>query len=198
MTARVIENDILEGSADALTCGITTNPSLDGGVAGTVCNASEHSLWQLVRAKAPLQLGDLVVTGGFDLPYSYIVFVTTTPAEDGDGPTEESIQRSVKNCLHQVADLRLPSVVLPLIGAGAGGLSTQSAASVVASGIRPSHVFPPICVRVVTQNPSDRKAVQNELPTQGSEVLDRGYSDPLKGRISAQLECVDQSHSPSE
>jgi O-acetyl-ADP-ribose deacetylase (regulator of RNase III) len=198
VTARVIENDILEESADALICGITTNPSLDGGVAGAVCDASEHSLRQFVRAKAPLQLGDVVVTGGFDLPYSYLVFVAATPAEDGDVATEESVQRSVKNGLHQVADLRLPSVVLPLIGAGAGGLSTQSAASAVASGIRSSHVSPPICVRVVTRNPSDRKAVQNELPTQGSEVLDRGHSDPLKGRISAQLERVDQSGSPSE
>ena len=104
----------------------------------------------------------------------------------------------MKNGLHQVADLRLPSVVLPLIGAGAGGLSTQSAASAVASGIRPSRVALPICVRVVTRNPSDRVAVQNELPARGSQILDRGYSDPLKGRISAQLERVDQSGSPPE
>ena len=198
VTARVIENDILEESADALICGITTDPSLDGGVAGAVCDASEHSLRQFVRAKAPLQLGDVVVTGGFDLPYSYLVFVAATPAEDGDGATEESVQRSVKNGLHQVADLRLPSVVLPLIGAGAGGLRTPSAASAVASGIRSSRVTPPICVRVVTRNPSDRSAVQNELPTRRSDILDRGYSDPLKGRISAQLERVDQSGSPSE
>jgi hypothetical protein len=32
----------------------------------------------------------------------------------------------------------------------------------------------------------------------GSDVLDQGYSDPLKGRISAQLERVDQSGPPSE
>jgi O-acetyl-ADP-ribose deacetylase (regulator of RNase III) len=198
VTVRVIENDILEESADALVCGITTDPSLNGGVAGTVCDASEHSLRPIVRDKAPLQLGDVVVTGGFDLPYSYIVFVSATPAEDGDGATEESVQNSVKNGLHQIADLRLPAVVLPLIGAGAGGLSTQSAASAVASGIRSSHVSPPICVRVVTRNQSDRDAVQNELPTQGSVILDRGYSDPLEGKISARLERVDQSGSPSE
>ena len=198
VTARVIENDILEESADALICGITTDPSLDGGVAGAVCDASEHSLRPFVRDKGPLQLGDVVVTGGFDLPYSYIVFAAATPAEDGEGATEESVQRSVKNGLHQVADLRLPSVVLPLIGAGAGGLSTQSAASAVASGIRSLRVSPPICVRVVTRNPSDRNAVQDELPTRGSEVLSRGNSDPLEGKISAQLERVDQSGSPSE
>lgn len=99
MTAGVFENDILEESADTLICGITTNPSLGGGVAGAVCDASEHSLRQFVRAKAPLQVGDVVVTGGFDLPYSYIVFVAATPAEDGEGATEEIVQRSVKNGL---------------------------------------------------------------------------------------------------
>ena len=104
----------------------------------------------------------------------------------------------VRNSLHQVADLRLPSVVLPLIGAGAGGLSTQSAASAVVSGVRSSRVSPPICVRVVTRNPSDRSAAQNDPPTRGSEILNRGYSDPLEGKTSAQLERVDQSGSPSE
>jgi len=198
VTARVIKNDILEESADALICGITTDPSLDGGVAGAVCDASEHSLRPFVRDKAPLQLGDVVVTGGFDLPYSYLVFVAATPTEEGEGATEESVQRSVKNGLHQVADLRLPSVVLPLIGGGTGGLSTQSAASAVVSGIQSSYVSPPICVRVVTRNPSDRNAVRDELPTHGSDVLDRGYSDPLQGKISARLERVDQSGSPSE
>ena len=53
-------------------------------------------------------------------------------------------------------------------------------------------------MRVVTRNPSDRSAAQNDPPTRGSEILNRGYSDPLEGKISAQLERVDQSGSPSE
>lgn len=103
----------------------------------------------------------------------------------------------MKNGLHQVADLRRPSVVLPLIGGDAGVLSRQSAASAVASEIRSSRVTPPICVRVVTRNPSARGAVQYELPARGSEILNRGYSDPLEEKISAHLERVDQSGSPS-
>lgn len=198
VTARVIENDILEESADALICGITTNPSLDGGVAGAVCDASEHSLRQFVRAKAPLQLGDVVVTGGFDLPYSYLVFVAATPAEDGDGATEESVQRSVKNGLHQVADLRLPSVVLPFIGAGTGGLNAQTASSAITAGIRSSRVSPPICVRVVTRNASDRRAMESTLSDSGSDVIDQEFSDPLEGKLSAHLERVDKSGSPSD
>lgn len=198
VTARVIENDILEESADALICGITTNPSLDGGVAGAVCDASEHSLQQFVRAKAPLQVGDVVVTGGFDLPYSYVVFVAAAPAEDGEGATEESVQRSVKNGLHQVADLRLPSVVLSLIGAGAGGLDAQTASSAISAGIRSSRVSPPICVRVVTRNASDRRAMERTLPDSGSDVIDQDFSDPLEGKLSAHLERVDKSGSPSD
>lgn len=197
MTARVIENDILEKSADALICRITTDPFLDGGVAGAVCDASEHSLRQFVRAKAPLQLGD-IVTGGFDLPYSYIVFVAATPGEDGDGATEESVQRSVKNGLHQVADLRLPLVVLPLIGAGAGGLDAQTASSAISAGIRSSRVSPPICVRVVTRNASDRRALESTLSDSGSDVIDQEFSDPLEGKLSAHLERVDKSGSPSD
>ncbi|WP_135830778.1 macro domain-containing protein [Halorussus halobius] len=198
VTARVIENDILEESADALICGITTNPSLDGGVAGAVCDASEHSLRQFVRAKAPLQLGDVAVTGGFDLPYSYIVFVAATPTEDGEGATEESVQRSVKNGLHQVADLRLPSVVLPLIGAGAGGLDAQTASSAISAGIRSSRVSPPICVRLVTRNASNRRAMESTLSDSGSDVIDQEFSDPLEGKLSAHLERVDKSGSPSD
>ena len=198
VTARVIENDILEESADALVCGITTDPSLDGGVAGAVCDASGHSVRQFVRAKAPLQLGDVVVTGGFDLPYSYIVFVAATPAEDGDGATEESVQRSVKNGLHQVADLRLPSVVLPLIGAGAGGLDAQTASSAISAGIYSSRVSPPICVRVVTRNASDRRAMESTLSDSGSDLVDQEFSDPLEGKLSAHLERVDKSGSPSD
>ncbi|WP_161991514.1 macro domain-containing protein [Natronorubrum aibiense] len=195
--ARVIEGDILNQSADALICGITTDPSLDGGVAGAVCDASEHSLRPLVQNKAPFTLGDAVVTGGFDLPYSYLIFVAATPAKAGKRATEGSVQRAVKNGLHYVADLRLPSVVLPLIGAGAGGLSTQSTASAIASGIRASSVSPPVCVRVVTQNPRDQDAVQNELSVRGSNILNQEYSDPLEGQISAQLERINQSDSPS-
>ncbi len=193
MTARVIENDILEENADALICGIITNPSHDGGVAGAVCDVYEHSLRQLVRAKAPLQLGDVVVTGGFDLPYSYLVFVAATPTEDGEGTTGESVQRSVNNGLHQVADLRLPSVVLPLIGAGAGGLDAQTASSAISANIRSSRVSPPICVRVVTRNVSDRRAMESTLSDSGSDVIDQEFSDPLESKLSAHLERVDKS-----
>ncbi len=198
VTARVIENDILEESADALICGITTDPSLDGGVAGAVCDASEHSLRPFVRDKTPLQLGDVVVTGGFDLPYSYLIFVVATPAEDGEGATEESVQRAVKNGLHQVADLRLPSVVLPLIGAGAGGLDTQTASAAISAGIRSSGVSPPICVRMVTRNASNRRAMESTFPDSGSDVIDQEFSDPLEGKLSAHLERVDKSGSPSD
>jgi len=156
------------------------------------------SLRPFVQDKAPLQLGDVVVTGGFDLPYSYIVFVAATPAEDGEGATEESVQRSVKNGLHYVADLRLPSVVIPLIGAGAGGLNAQNASSAISAGIRNSGVSPPICVRMVARNASDRRAVENTLSDSGSDVIDQEFSDPLEGRLTAHLERVDKSGSPSD
>jgi O-acetyl-ADP-ribose deacetylase (regulator of RNase III) len=198
-TARIIEDDILNVDADALICGITTDPSLQGGVAGAVCDAAEHSLRPFIRAKAPLQLGDVVATGGFDLPYSYVVFVAATPAESGEGATEDSVQEAVQNGLQKVADLRLPAVALPLIGAGAGGLATQTAGAAIASGIQASAVSPPMCVRVVTRDSDDRDAIESEFPAQELPLVPPGgQTDPLCGKITAQLDRVDRSGDPSE
>ena len=198
-TARVIEDDILNVDADALICGITTDPSLQGGVAGAVCDAAEHSIRPFIHAKTPLQLGDVVVTGGFDLPYSYVVFVAATPVEPGEGATEDSVQEAVQNGLHKVADLRLPAVALPLIGAGAGGLTAQTAGGAIAAGIKASAVSPPICVRVVARDSDDRAAIESELPAQELPFTPpEGQTDPLFGKITAQLDRVDQSGAPSE
>ncbi len=197
ITTRVIENDILEESADTLICGITTDPSLTGGVAGAVCDASKHSLRSFIRPKAPFELGDVIVTGGFDLPYSYIVFVAATPAKVGKKATKKSVQDSVKNGLNQIAVLRLPSVVLPLIGTGAGGLDAETASSGILDGVRRSQLSAPICVRIVVRNESDRQAAEHSLPDTGSTVIGQEFTDPLEGKLSAHLEHVDKSESAS-
>jgi len=190
ITTRVIENNILNESADTLICGITTNPSLSGGVAGAVCDASEYSLRSFIRPMAPFELGDVVVTDGFDLPYSYIVFVAASPAKVGKKATKESVQNSVKNALDQIAVLRLPSVVLPLIGTGAGGLDTKNALSGILDGIRSSQLSAPISVRIVVRNESDRRAVENSLPDTGSDIIRQEFTDPLDGKLSAHIERV--------
>lgn len=193
IVTRVLESDILEVEADALICGITTDPSLDGGVAGAVCDASDYALRPLVQDKIPIQLGDVVVTGGYDLPYSYLVFVAATPAEAGKDATEASVSDAIRNGLHQVAELRLPTVALPLVGAGAGGLDANAAASAIVSGIQTSGVSPPICTRIVVRNSSDRKATAKALPSENSRVISLQESDPLEDEIYTVLEQVDKS-----
>jgi len=88
--------------------------------------------------------------------------------------------------------------VLSLIGAGAGGLDAQTASSAISAGIRSSRVSPPICLRAVTRNASDRHAIESTLSDSGADVIGQEFSDPLEGKLSARLERVNKSGSPCD
>ena len=81
------------------------------------------------RVQSPLDAGAAVVTAGGDLAARFVVHaVIQTPTVT---PAREVVRRALVSAWQRASDWELRAVAAPLVGAGAGQLSTEEAASLL-------------------------------------------------------------------
>ncbi len=85
----------------------------------------------------PLEVGAAVVTPGGDLVSPLVLHVVIR--SDDQNPDSGVIRRALDSAWHRAAEWRLEKVAMPLIGAGAGQLSLEQAARLLANSLRMAH-----------------------------------------------------------
>lgn len=131
MEFSVVQGDIAAQSADALVNAAGTSLRMGSGVAGALRRAAGGPINEAAMAKGPVELGEVAVTGGYDLDADYVVHAAAMP-HYGDGrATEESIRTATRNALERAEDLGCSSVVLPVLGTGAAGFPFEDGARFV-------------------------------------------------------------------
>jgi O-acetyl-ADP-ribose deacetylase (regulator of RNase III) len=125
----------------------------------------------LRRVSAPLDAGAAVVTGGGDLPAPFVLHVVVRDRNVGTG--REVVRRALVSAWQRAGDWGLSRIAAPLVGAGAGQLSLEESAELLAE------TFPdlgqggcPSELRIVVERDEDRALVEAIVRRRRSDHAD--------------------------
>jgi len=111
------------------------------------------------RTPTQLEAGAAVVTGGGDLAAPYVLHVVLRDECSQVG--RDVVRRALVSAWQRAADWALGVVAAPLVGAGAGQLSVEEAAALLAETFpRPGAADHPTELRIVVERDDERETVE--------------------------------------
>jgi O-acetyl-ADP-ribose deacetylase (regulator of RNase III) len=111
------------------------------------------------RTTTQLEAGAAVVTGGGDLAAPYVLHVVLRDERSQVG--RDVVRRALVSAWQRAADWALGVVAAPLVGAGAGQLSVEEAAALLAETFpRPGAADHPTELRIVVERDDERETVE--------------------------------------
>jgi O-acetyl-ADP-ribose deacetylase len=112
----------------------------------------------LRHVSTPLDAGAAVVTGGGDLAAPFVLHVVI---RDSNRRTDRDIvRRALVSAWQRAADWGLGSIATPLVGSGAGQLSLEDAAGLLAETFPDQPGGYPSELRIVVERDEDRALVE--------------------------------------
>jgi O-acetyl-ADP-ribose deacetylase (regulator of RNase III) len=110
------------------------------------------------RLSAPLKAGAAVVTGSGDLPTPFVLHVIIQDSDCRVG--RDIVRRGLQSAWQRAADWELGVIAAPLVGAGAGQLSLEEAATLLVETFPPGTQGCPFELRIVLERDVDRELVE--------------------------------------
>ena len=111
------------------------------------------------RVQSPLAVGAAVVTGAGDLAAKFVVHVVIQSPDWA--ASVDTIRRGLTSAWQRASDWQLARIAAPLVGTGAGGLTVEDSARLLASTFaqRLSPEFPSE-LTIVVERESEREAAE--------------------------------------
>ena len=100
-----------------------------GGVAGAIHKAAGPELARECEPMAPINPGEAVISGGYDLPNEYVIHCLG-PVYGRDKPEDKLLAKCYQNSLNLAEKKGIDSIAFPAISTGAFGYPTEKAAKV--------------------------------------------------------------------
>src|SRR5215203_2130101 len=126
----VVQDDITaQDDVEAIVNAANTELESGGGVAGAIHDAAGPSLVEESRHLAPIEPGEAVVTGAYDLPNRYVIH-TLGPVYGSDEPEDELLADCYRNSLALAEEHGLGSIAFPALSTGAFGYPVEEATEV--------------------------------------------------------------------
>ncbi len=126
--------DITKLEVDAIANAANTQLKHGGGVAGAIVRAGGEEIQRESDRKAPIGLGEAVVTGAGKLPAKWVIHAATM--ELGGPTSAEIIERATRNTLLKAEELGCRSLGLVAFGTGVGGFPLDEAARIMVRVVR--------------------------------------------------------------
>jgi O-acetyl-ADP-ribose deacetylase (regulator of RNase III) len=136
-----------------------------GGVDGAIHRAAGPELLKECRSLNGCDSGDAKITGGYNLPASFVIH-TVGPVWRGGGHNEaEVLARCYRRCLAVAAEHGVRTIAFPAISTGAYGFPIDQAAGIAVREIRQGLALYPLLEKVllVCFNGNTREALENAL-----------------------------------
>ncbi len=126
------------------------NPMLisGAGVAGAIHKAAGPQLEKACEEFAPIEVGQAVVTLGFNLPNFAVIYVLGPKYFHDAGP-EGNLAKDIDSVLEQANAHQLKDIALPAISTGSYGFPVDKAASIIVSRLKAWEKPCPRLVRLV-------------------------------------------------
>ena len=103
-----------------------------GGVAGAIHRAAGPGLAEECRPLAPIKPGEAVITGGHNLPNSYVIHCLG-PVYGVDMPEDKLLAKCYHNALKLADQHQIESIAFPAISTGAFGYPVEPATEIALS-----------------------------------------------------------------
>lgn len=131
LTLQIYEGSIVDCYTDAVVIPTTTALEWEPEVARELAKKAGSSTVAAARRKAPLDVGEAVVTTSGGLLACFIIHVALqgTMGTEGvsAGQPRDLLETAVRNCLLRCAELAVPSIGLPNLGRRLGFSAGESA-----------------------------------------------------------------------
>jgi O-acetyl-ADP-ribose deacetylase (regulator of RNase III) len=153
----VIVDDLAMTKADAILR--PADESL-GPVTPAMFRLDEHAgprFAEQRRLTTPLKAGAAVVTGSGNLTAPFVLHVVIQDPDSVVG--REVVRRALISAWQRATDWDLGTIAAPLVGAGAGQLSMEEAATLLAETF-PAESACPSELRIVVERDADRRLVE--------------------------------------
>ena len=110
------------------------------------------------RLTTPLKAGAAVVTGGGDLRAPYVLHVVIRDPDSQVG--RDVVRRALVSAWQRATDWELSTIATPLVGTGAGQLSVEEAATLLAETFPAEPIGCPTELHIVVERDADRELVE--------------------------------------
>ena len=135
VTVEVLKGDITEVSADAIVNPANSLLIMGGGVAGAIKRKGGEEIERDAVKKAPIPVGDAIITKGYRLKASYVIHAPTMERPAMRINKEKAI-KAILAALIKAEENRLKSIAFPGMGTGVGGLSAREGADAFVDAVR--------------------------------------------------------------
>jgi len=155
---RVIVDDLATTTADAVLR--PADESL-GPLTPAMSRLDEHAgprFAEQRRLTTPLKAGAAVVTGGGDLRAPYVLHVVIRDPDTRVG--RNVVRRALVSAWQRATDWELSTIATPLVGTGAGQLSVEEAATLLAETFPAEPIGCPTELHIVVERDADRELVE--------------------------------------
>lgn len=127
----LVQGDISTEESDMIVNSAGTTLRMGTGVAGALRSAGGEELNQAAIVSGPAEVGECVVTDGFELDAEYVAHAVSMPHYGSGQSTPESITESVRGALEAGEERECRSVSVPMVGCGLGGVSLATGARAI-------------------------------------------------------------------
>lgn len=181
MPLEIIQHDITQMHVDAIV-----NPSNTylvkghrASVSGQIyAAAGEEQLNKACKAHSPIQLGDVVITPGFNLPAQYIIHSAGPRWMGGQMGEVELLSLTYRNALSLALKHEFSSIAFPLLSSGSYAFPKADALKTAVSVIQDFVLEHDLLVYLVVYDPESFK-LSRKLSRHVSRVLDEVQSKPI-------------------
>jgi O-acetyl-ADP-ribose deacetylase (regulator of RNase III) len=136
----VVQGDITaQDDVEAIVNAANAELESGGGVAGAIHDAAGPSLVEESRPLAPIEPGEALATGAYDLPNRYVIH-TLGPVYGSDEPEDELLGDCYRNSLALAEEHGLGSIAFPALSTGAFGYPVEEATEVALQTVLESSV----------------------------------------------------------
>ena len=177
MAFQIVHNDITNMDTEAIVNAANSNLVMGGGVCGAIFkSAGEEELQKECKEIGTCEVGNSVITRGYNLKAKYIIHTVGPIWRGGSYHEEEYLKSAYKSALQLAKENNIKSISFPLISSGIYGYPKKEALNIAVDTIKEFLMNEDMDIYLVV---FDRKTVclSEDLYEDISHYIDEFYED---------------------
>ena len=134
VTIKVCLGDLTKQNVDAIVNAANSLMIMGGGVAGAIKRAGGPEIENEARRRAPVPVGDAIITSGGHLNAKYVIHAPTMERPAMRIPVD-NVLKATEAALRLAEKQGIKTIAIPAMGTGVGGVPKKSAANAMISVI---------------------------------------------------------------